>query len=139
MRLIATLIALCASMPAEAETVIAAHTIRPKTILTPQDLVIKDIDVAGAASDPDALIGQEARVALYAGRPIRPGDVGPPAIVERNQIVPLLFHANNLMITAEGRSLDRAGVGEIVRVMNLSSRTTVMGRVRTDGRIIVAR
>lgn len=138
MRLLASLIALCVALPVEAETVVAAHTIRAQTILTPQDLAIKDINVVGAARDPETLIGQEARVTLYAGRPIRPDDVGPPAIVERNQIVPLIFYANNLMITAEGRSLDRAGVGEIVRVMNLSSRTTVMGRVMTDGRIIVA-
>ncbi|HAW49029.1 MAG TPA: flagella basal body P-ring formation protein FlgA, partial [Roseovarius sp.] len=84
------------------------------------------------------LIGQEARVALYEGRPVRPGDVGPPAVIERNQVVPLIYLRGGLEIMTEGRSLDRAGIGDHVRVMNLASRATVSGRVTASGRILVS-
>jgi len=59
--------------------------------------------------------------------------------VDRNQIVPLVFKQGGLSITAEGRSLSRAAAGEIVRVMNLSSRTTVSGIVLANGSIQVSK
>lgn len=71
------------------------------------------------------------------GRPLRPGDIGPPAIIERNDLVTLIFRQGGLTIAAEGRSLGRGSVGEAVRVMNLSSRTTVTGRVKQDGSVEV--
>lgn len=137
LRLAAFLVALGA--PAAADTVLAARTIRAQTIIGPDDVVMKAVDVPGAATSPESVIGLEARVSLYAGRPIRKGDVGQPALVDRNQIVPLVFENNGLQITAEGRSLSRAGAGEIVRVMNMSSRNTVSGRVLPDGRVMVSR
>jgi len=80
----------------------------------------------------------EARVALYAGRPIRQGDVGPPAVVDRNQIIPLVYMRSGVMISTEGRALDRAGPGDLIRVMNLSSRSTVTARVGSDGAAYVS-
>ncbi|MBZ8117539.1 flagellar basal body P-ring formation protein FlgA [Roseovarius sp. LXJ103] len=124
--------------PTMAETVLAARTIRAQSLITPQDLVVKDIDVLGAFSAPADIVGQEARVALYAGRPIRHGDIGPPALVERNQIISLIYDQSGLSITTEGRSLSRAGPGEYVRVMNMTSRITVSGRVLPDGRVLVS-
>jgi len=124
--------------PAMADTVLAARTIRAQTLIMPQDVVVKDIDVVGAFSSAADIIGQEARVALYAGRPIRHGDIGPPALVERNQIIPLIYDQSGLSITTEGRSLSRAGPGEYVRVMNMTSRMTVSGRVLPDGRVLVS-
>lgn len=124
---------------AAADAVYATRTIRANSVITAQDLVVKDGEISGMASAPEQLIGTEARVALYAGRPIALANVGPPALVERNQIVPLVFEKNGLTIMAEGRSLARAGEGDYVRVMNLSSRSTVSGVVMPDGRILVSR
>ncbi|MFD1160367.1 flagellar basal body P-ring formation chaperone FlgA [Roseovarius aestuarii] len=123
---------------AVADTVLAVRTIRPGGIIMARDVVVEAGNTAGAASDPAEVIGQEARVSLYAGRPIALGNVGPPALVERNQIVPMVFEVNGLRISTEGRSMSRAGAGDFVRVMNLSSRTTVSGRVMPDGRIFVS-
>lgn len=119
--------------PAGAETIGAARTIRAQEIIGPDDLLLRDIEVAGGTADAALLIGQEARVALYAGRPVRTGDVGPPAIVERNGILPLVYERNGLRIMTEGRALDRAGAGEVIRVMNLSSRSTVSARITEEG------
>lgn len=129
---------LCAmAMPAGAETLVATRTIRAQTVLGSADLAEVPGTVAGALSLADEALGMEARVTLYAGRPIRPGDVGPPAIIDRNQIVPLAFQAGTLAILTEGRALGRAGVGDTIRVMNLASRSTVTGRVLADGTVIV--
>jgi len=120
-----------------ADSVVAARTIRSQAILTPADVTMVSADLTGALSDPDSVIGMEARVVLYAGRPIRPADIGPPAIVERNQIVMVYYRHGALHIMMEGRTLARAGVGDRLRVMNLESRNTVTGTVAEDGSIVV--
>ncbi|MEM6899766.1 MAG: flagellar basal body P-ring formation chaperone FlgA [Pseudomonadota bacterium] len=122
-----------------ADTVVAAHTIRAQSILTADDLALKDMDVSNGVTDVSQLIGKENRVALYAGRPIRMTDVGPPAVIARNQIIQIVYRSEGLMITTEGRSLGRAGLGEYVRVMNMASRKTVFGVVLSDGRVFVSR
>ena len=128
-----------APAPAAAEgTVLAARTIRAQSVIAPGDVVLDPQPVAGAYAAIAEVIGLEARTILYAGRPIREGDLGPPAVIERNATVLLTYRAGPLAITAEGRALARAGVGETVRVMNLASRSTVTGRVSADGTVAVA-
>lgn len=136
--LIMTLLPACAAGVARADTVVPTRTIRAQELIHAGDLRLHPADVGGAFSDISEVVGQEARVALYPNRPVRPGDVGPPAVVERNQIVPLVFNSGGLRIETAGRVLDRAGVGDLVKVMNLSSRATVIGEVGEDGSIAVS-
>lgn len=129
---LATLLLVLAA-PACAETVFAARTIPARTIIETSDVFVDDRTVPGAVTSAEDVIGLETKVALYAGRPVRSGDVGPPAVVERNDIIPLVYRGSAFLISAEGRALDRAGPGETIRVMNISSRNTVTARVAEDG------
>ncbi|WP_128254872.1 flagellar basal body P-ring formation chaperone FlgA [Falsirhodobacter deserti] len=122
---------------AGADTVLAGRTLRAETVLSAEDVKTVPGTVSGALDDPRLAIGMEARVTLYAGRPIKAEDLGPPAIVTRNQLVPLSFYAGGLSILTEGRALGRGGAGDVIRVMNLQSRTTVSGRVSENGQVIV--
>ena len=131
------LLLLIAGSDAYAQTVVAAHAIRARSIIGPQDVVLIEENTAGGITDAVDIIGMEARVNLYAGRVIRVSEIGPPAILERNQLVIMIYKSSLLSISTEGRVLARAGVGEMVRVMNLSSRTTVTGLVMPDGTIEV--
>jgi flagella basal body P-ring formation protein FlgA len=105
----------------------------------PEDIIVNSRTIPGGVSDPHEIIGMEARVALYAGRPIRAGDVGFPAVVERNQIIALHYNLHGLLISTEGRALGRAGPGDTIRVMNISSRSTVTAQVGADGAAYVSR
>jgi flagella basal body P-ring formation protein FlgA len=125
------------ALPAAADTVVATRTIRAMAVIGPEDVALAPGSVPGTLGSPADALGMEARVTLYAGRPIRAADIGPPAVVERNQIVPLVYQAGPLSILAEGRALARAGIGDTIRVMNLASRFTVSGRVRPDGTVVV--
>lgn len=130
---------LCAlALPAPADTVVAARTLRAASLIGPGDVTVTPGNTPGALSDPAEAVGLEARVALYAGRPIRRGDLGPPALVERNGIVRLVFRRGGLAIVTEGRALARGGAGDVIRVMNLASRTTVNGVISADGAVHVA-
>jgi flagellar basal body P-ring formation protein FlgA len=138
MRALAALLAfLCALDAAAAQTVVPTRVIRAQTVIGPEDVTLSEAATPGAFAALGEALGQEARVTLYPNRPIRPDQVGRPAVVERNQIVRMIFHEGPLSIAAEGRALDRAGPGEFVRVMNLTSRQVVTGRVRGSGIIEV--
>lgn len=110
---------------ASAESLVATRLIRATDIIGPADIVMQATHIAGAATQPDHVIGLEARVAIYPGRPVRMADLGPAAVIERNEIVRMVYRNRGLMILSEGRALGRAGLGDPVTVMNLSSRQSV--------------
>ncbi len=124
-------------MSALADTVVSTQTIRPQQIVGPEAVRLDSADVTGAYSSLDAVIGQEARVAIYPGRAIMRGSVGEPALVARNQAVELVYAHGGLRIRAEGRALGRGAAGERIRVMNIDSRTILFGTVAEDGSILV--
>jgi flagella basal body P-ring formation protein FlgA len=120
-----------------AQSVTAVRAIRSQSLIGADDVTLDDATVPGGVAELAAVVGREARVTLYPGRPILGGQIGAPALVERNQIVRMHFAQGALSIVTDGRALDRAGVGELVRVMNLASRQIVTGSVAADGSIEV--
>lgn len=121
------------AFPALADSVVATRTLRAHSLLSAEDMTLVAMDIPQALADTTAAIGQETRVAIYAGKPILLQQIGPSAIIERNQIVPLSYSAGGLSILTEGRALARGGVGETIEVMNLTSRTKVAGLIGPDG------
>ncbi len=124
--------------PAMADSLVATRTIRAQSILGPQDVTVVAADIPGALSGTASFIGQQARVAIYAGRPVLVDAIGPATIVDRNQLVTLIFVRGGLTIAAEGRALGRGGVGDKVQVMNLASRSTLSGQITQDGSVQVS-
>ncbi|MEM8569730.1 MAG: flagellar basal body P-ring formation chaperone FlgA [Pseudomonadota bacterium] len=124
---------------AAAQAVVPIRAIRGANMIGMEDVTIsEEADAPGAYRDVASVVGQEAKVTLYPGRPILKGQIGTPALVERNQLVKMIFAQGPLNISTDGRVLDRGGVGENVRVMNLSSRQVVTGSVQPNGTIKVA-
>lgn len=131
------LILMALAVPASAESLVATRTIRAKSVVAPEDLTLVSAELPGALSDPAQAVGLEARVSIYAGKPVRPGDLGPPTLVDRNQLVTLIYVSGGLAISTEGRALARGAEGDEIRVMNLGSRNTVTGRIGPDGAVYV--
>ena len=130
-------VALLAAGAVLAQSVQPVRAIRSQTVIEAEDLEPSDERVPGAFGSIEAVVGREARVALYPGRPILEKQLGAPALIERNQVVRMQYMRGALSIVTEGRALDRAAAGEPVRVMNLASRQTVSGTVAADGSIKV--
>lgn len=134
--LLALALALLAVAPApaaEGQTLVATRAIRGTTLIGPADVALVPGTVPGALSDPALAVGREARVTLYPGRPIRPGELSAPATVARNATVTLRYATGALLILAEGRALERGGPGDRVRVMNVDTKVIVTGRIGADG------
>jgi flagella basal body P-ring formation protein FlgA len=120
-----------------ADSVVATRTIRAQSVIVVDDLTTVAAEIPGALDNVAAAVGNEARVAIYAGRPVSADQIGPPAVVGRNEVVALVYATEALAITTEWRALARGAAGDVIRVMNLSSRTTVTGRVAADGSVVV--
>lgn len=120
-----------------AETVVPKQTIRAREIIQPEHLQYAAIDPKGALTDPADIIGKEARVALYPDRRIFARDLAPAALIDRNQVVSLVFVKGGLRIEMEGRALERGAVGAAIRVLNPASRMTVTGRILENGKVEV--
>lgn len=128
---------ICASH-VSSQTLVPAHTLRPGHVLTAVDVAVAE-GRRGAFSDIDQVLGLEVRRTLYRGKPLQIGDIGAPALVERNEIVTLIYQTGTLSIATEGRALGRGGTGDKLRVLNLVSKNTVVGRVSDTGEITVSR
>ena len=134
--LITSLLVMALPCTAWAGTV-ATRNLPAGTIIGPDDITLNP-EVAGGLPDAELAIGQQVRVAIYEGRPVMAGALRAPVLVERNQIVPILFRAGALEILTEARVLSEGAAGETVRAMNLSSRSTVMAIVAPDGTLVAS-
>ncbi|HEY0213102.1 MAG TPA: flagellar basal body P-ring formation chaperone FlgA [Paenirhodobacter sp.] len=128
-----TCLALAVPATGWAQTVVAARVIKARTIIASEDLKLVPEAISGGVSDPAFIVGNETRVAVYAGQPIRSEDVGPPTVIDRNARVTIAYQKGGLTILAEGRALGRGGIGDTIRVMNTGSKLTVTATIAEDG------
>lgn len=119
--------------PAAAE-VVALRTLPAGTVVGPDDI---DPGDGTPLAEVRAILGQQTRGIIYAGRAILPDQLAPPRLVERNQLVTLAYESGALSIRTEGRALAAGAAGDVIRVMNLASRNTVLATIRADGVLAV--
>lgn len=123
---------------ATADVVVAARNLAPGEILQESDALLIRGEVPGAFDTVPAVVGREARVALYAGRAILKSQLDTAATVERNQIIEIVYTATGLRMQTEGRALGRGAAGDRIRVMNLSSKASFFGTIQDDGSVRVS-
>lgn len=131
------LLLLVLPMPVFADALVATRLIRATEVVREGDVAVQSGHIPGAASDPVQVVGLEARVAIYPGRPVRLADLAPAAVIERNDSVVMVYRQAGLTILSEGRALGRAALGDTVTVMNIASRQSVQGRVTSFGQVEV--
>jgi len=119
-----------------ADDLVATRHLPAGTILSPEDIAVAPGPRQGPAL-AEAL-GRQLRTAVYEGRAISKGHLTAPTLVSRNQLVTLTYESAALRIETEGRALGAGSEGDVIRVMNLSSRATLMARINADGTMTVA-
>ncbi len=139
MRYLITILITLVALPLWADIAIVTRNIRPGEVLRESDVMVIRGDAEDGFDDKSAVVGLEARVALYAGRAILNSDVGRAATVERNQIIELVYANGPLSMTTEGRALGRGAEGQRIRVMNLTSKTSIFGTIQHDGSVRVTK
>lgn len=137
MRVLALLPLALVGHMAQAESVHALKTLQPREVIQPEDVGLQDTTVPGAATSLSDVIGSEVIRAVYAGRPVLIQNLSAAAAVERNALVRAVYRVNGLSIEIEARALERGAVGDVIRAMNLSSRSTILAEVQEDGQLKV--
>jgi flagella basal body P-ring formation protein FlgA len=84
--------------------------------------------------NPDEIIGHQARRALRASEPLRGYDLQQEILVNRGDLVTLLFEARGIQLSVRARAMENAGDGELARFVNLQSNRTVEAMVDGPGR-----
>lgn len=131
------LLPLVLAAPVWADSVVATRIIQPKSLITAEDVTMVAMQIPDALGDTAAAVGQEARIAISPGRAIKAADLVRATLVERNAIVAISFIVGGLEIITEGRALARGSEGDVIDIMNLSSRTRLRGRILADGTVTV--
>jgi len=130
-----SLISLLSPVTALSDTLVATQTLRPFVVIERHHISKSSGEFAGAIIDIEELIGYETLQIIYAGRPFLRDQIGKPSVIKKNDTVEIFLHKNSLSIVTQGRSLERAALGEKVRVTSNSSRKVLVGTVIAAGSV----
>ena len=109
------------------ETVAAEDLVWGKAAAAPSD----------SPRDPDAIIGLAARRPLRSGAAVLAHDVSAPAVIKAGEVITVLFQAEGVSLSLQGKSLGTAGVGEMLNVENTASKKIIQAVVTGPGQAIV--
>lgn len=85
----------------------------------------------------DDLIGMTPKRGLRANTPVRVTDVQRPRLVEKNDLVTIVHHVPNMILTAQGKALQHGADGDVVQVKNAQSTQVIEAEVIGPGRVAV--
>lgn len=89
-------------------------------------------------TNAESLIGQTPRRGISASRPIKASDVHAPLIVKKGDLVIMTLKKGALNLTTKGQALDNGAKGDMVRILNTSSRQTVEAQVTGPQKVTVS-
>jgi flagella basal body P-ring formation protein FlgA len=92
----------------------------------------------GYITDRSQLIGKAVSRHLRAGSFIQTSDIQDPILINRNDIVTVVFQSGQLSLTVLGRALDEGAKGETIRILNLQSKRTIAASVLKAGTVSVS-
>ncbi len=124
------------SVQVQGSYLVAARPLPPGHALTAGDLASASGDLAqlpaGVAQDAGQVIGRSTATPLAAGQPLRGDLLRAPTVIQQGQSVRLVARGRGFEISAEGRALAQAQLGQVVQVRGPSGQT-VSGIARHDG------
>jgi flagellar basal body P-ring formation protein FlgA len=91
-----------------------------------------------ALTEPDQLIGAEARRHLAPGRIVHARDLAPARLVRRGRPVQLVYSRPGLHLSIQGLAQEDGAAGEVVRVLNPASGREVQGLVTGPDEVTIA-
>ena len=88
--------------------------------------------VPGLVTDPADLVGKQSKGTIKAGVGITRAQVREPYSVVRNKPVTVRYLQGPMSLTVQGRALDNAAKGDLVRVRNTKSGEILEGMVLSE-------
>lgn len=120
---------------------VPARIVRPGETIRPDDIEWRSVRAAEVRSnmvtESNLIVGQEARRPLRAGAPVRVSELRDPVTVAKGATVTMIYRTPAMLLTATGRSSEAGSTGDIIRVTNSQTRTTIDARILGPDRVEV--
>jgi len=123
------------------EVPVLTNTLRKGMVIGARDIEMISVredeirhDIAISADD---LIGMTPRRVVLPGKTLQMNDLQAPLIVERGDIVTMIFDHGGMRLTAKGKALEDGAKGDLVRVSNSSSNRNVEATVTAHREVLV--
>ncbi len=117
--------------------------IMPGEIVTAADIAMIELPIrrvgAFSITNPDKLIGMQVRRMLAQGRQVMTQSVIAPLVIDKGDKVSIVYDDGGLVLTAPGRALDDAHMGQELRIVNLVSNASLRAIARKEGIVEVVR
>jgi len=114
---------------AEAGEVTAKTTLRRGTLLNGSNISLSHNAQETRADIEKNFIGRELNRTIYAGHVIDISYVRAPTLIKRNAQIDMVYTYGALRLTAKGKALQTGGEGDLISVMNLTSRKKISATV----------
>lgn len=119
------------------EVPVPTRVILPDEIILATDITTVEMPLQRigtfAVRASDDVVGKQVRRMLTAGRPVPRQSIIPPKLVTRGEKVKIILNYGGLSLTAKGRALADAHLGQEIRVVNLTSNKTISAIARSQG------
>jgi len=120
---------------------VLARSVAPGEVIQQADLdwmaIRLDRVAANAVTDPKQLVGMTARRPLRGGQMLRMSDIAMAAAIHRGTMVTLMVQTENMTLTAQGRALEDAAIGQPIRVVNTMSNKQLTGVVKDETTVTI--
>jgi flagella basal body P-ring formation protein FlgA len=121
------------------EVLTYARNIASGEIVGPTDLVWSKAAAqpADAPGDADAIIGLAAKRPLREGAAAMQHDVAAPVVIKTGEIITVVYQADGISLSLQGKALAAGSVGETLNVENTTSKKTIQAVVSGPGQAVV--
>lgn len=123
------------------EAAVPTRALARGDVIKASDFAIERRPKSEFASEPPAsaaeIAGLAARRALRVGQPLRNADLMKPEIVKKNDAVLLHYEVPGIVLTMRGQAQESGTEGDIVNVLNVTSKRVIQGIVTGPGRVTI--
>ena len=93
---------------------------------------------ASMITSADAIVGQVARRNMRANMPLFGFDFAKPVVVKKGDLVTMSVDIPGIQLSAQGQAMANAGKGDVISIMNTSSRRMVEARITGAGTAVIS-
>jgi flagella basal body P-ring formation protein FlgA len=123
------------------ETAVSARALAQGDVLKASDLVIerrpKAEFTAATVTTIEQVLGLAVRNPMRPGQVIRQADVAKLELVQRNEVISIVYEAPGIRLTIRGKALEPGAQGDVINVLNIESKRTIQATVAGPGRVTV--
>tara|TARA_B110000495_G_scaffold199128_1_gene212052 strand:+ start:2198 stop:3022 length:825 start_codon:yes stop_codon:yes gene_type:complete len=131
------------SLKSEVQVVITTRAMTRGDVLSREDINEKTVLRAPAhqplVRQAEEALGNALKRSIGEGVELSAAMLKKPTIIRSGEHTLIMAEGGGLQVRVTGKALQHGVAGEIIRVLNLSSKKTVRGKVEADGTITVSR